>query len=268
MKKLILISIFFLVSCENNAQEILFKVAYKPNLIYRQSMESTSKSEVTYLGPNELLKKLEEKKFENPKVTLNQNYIKSVNSTGSLKNGQFPLMIKFEGDEKSIVPEGTIVYGHISRNKTPELDSINAPKLDSIYKIDFLSSMRKVISQLSLPEKKIQVGKSFTREMPINIPVGKFTFNLTNTITYTLEKVENKKAYFDIVQTYTINSKKTELSLKASGSGNGQIIYDIENTFYLLYELNSTINMQVINEEMNFKVVTESTTKQTTNITK
>lgn len=267
MKKLLLISIFFLVSCENYAQEILFKVAYKPNLIYRQSMESTSKSEVTYLGPNELLKRLEEKKIENPKVTLNKNYIKSVNSTGSLKNGQFPLMIKFEGDDKSIVPGGTTVYGHISKDKTPELDSINAPKLDSIYKIDFLSSMRKVISQLSLPEKKVQVGKSFTREMPINIPVGKFTFNLTNTITYTLEKVENKKAYFDIVQTYTINSKETELSLKASGSGNGQIIYDIENTFYLLYELNSTINMQVINEEMNFKVLSESTTKQTTNIT-
>lgn len=268
MKKLLLLSVFFLISCENHAQEILFKVAYKPNLIYRQSMESTSKNIVTYLGPNELLKRLEERKLENPKVTERKNYMKSTNSTGSLKKGQFPLTIKFEGDEKSMVPGGTAVYGHVITGKTPELDSINAPKLDSIYKIDFLSTMRKVISQISLPEQKIKVGKSFVREMPINIPVGKFNFNMMNTIIYKLKKIENNKAYFDIVQGYGINSKNTDLSMKANGSGSGQIVYDIENTFYLLYELNSSISMQVSNEEMSFKVVTESSTKQTTNISK
>lgn len=268
MKKLLLLSIFFLVSCEINAQEILFKVAYKPNLVYKQSMESTSKNTVTYLGPNELLKRLEEKKLENPKYTLSKNHIESTNSTGSLKNGEFPLTIKFEGDEKSIIPGGTTIYGHVIIDKTPELDSINAPKLDSLYRIDFLTSMQKVISQVSLPEQKIKLGKSFVREMPISIPIGKFNFNLTNTITYTFKKIENNKAYFDITQIYAINSKNTDLSLKANGSGNGQIIYDIENTFYLLYELNSTINMHVSNEEMEFKVVTESSTKQTTNISK
>jgi hypothetical protein len=231
-------------------------------------MESISKNTVTYLGPNELLKRLEERKLENPKVTESKNYMKSTNSTGSLKNGQFPLTIEFEGDEKSMIPEGTKVYGHVITGKTPELDSINSPKLDSIYKIDFLSTMRKVISQISLPEQKIKVGKSFVREMPINIPIGKFNLNMTNTITYTLKKVENNKAYFDIIQVYGINSKNTDLSMKADGSGSGQIIYDIENTFYLLYELNSTIDMQINNEEMNFKVVTESSTKQTTSISK
>ncbi|WP_281225786.1 hypothetical protein [Flavobacterium aquiphilum] len=268
MKKLLLILIFFLVSYEIHAQEILFKVAYKPNLIYKQSMESTSKNTVTYLGPNELLKRLEEKKLENPKYTLSKNYIESTNSTGNFKNGQFPLTIKFEGDDKSIIPGGTTIYGHVITDKTPVLDSINAPKLDSLYRIDFLSTMQKVISQISLPEQKIKSGESFVREIPTNIPIGKFNFNLTNTITYTLKKIKNKKAYFDITQVYAINSKNTDLSLKASGEGKGQIIYDIENTFYLLYELNSTINMLVSNEEMNFKVVTESITKQSTNISK
>lgn len=231
-------------------------------------MESTSKSTITYLGPDELLKILEEKNLENPKYTLNKNFIESVNSTGNIENGQFPLTIKFEGDDKSIVPGGTIVYGHVFENNTPELDSINAPKLDSIYKIDFLSSMQKVISQVSFPEQKIKTGKSFVREMPIIVPVGKFNFNLINTIKYTLKKIENKKAFFDITQVYTINTKNTDLNLKADGSGKGQIIYDIENTFYLLYVLNSTINMQVENEEINIKVVSESQTKQTTIITK
>ena len=68
------------------------------------------------------------------------------------------------------------------------LDSISAPKLDSLYKLDLLSSMQKTIAQVSLPEQKINLEESFTREMPINIPVGKFNFNLINTITYTLKK--------------------------------------------------------------------------------
>lgn len=268
MKKLLLFSIFCLVSCKNHSQEILFKVAYKPNLVYTQSMESTSKNEITYLGPSELLKRLEEKKLENPKVSLSKNYMKSINSTGSFKNGQFPLTIIFEGDEKSMIPRGTTLYGHVVNDETPKLDSINAPKLDSIYKINFLSTMQKVISQVSLPEKKVSLGQSFTREMPITVPVGKFTIYLTNTITYTLKKIKGKKAYFDIVQDYTVNSNKTLISLKANGSGTGQIVYDIENTYYLFYELNSKINMEITSEEMNFKMISESTTKQTTNITK
>lgn len=266
MKKNILLSFLLLISYINLAQEILFKVDYKPNLTYKQSMESTSKNTLTYLGPNELLKKIDEKKLENPKVTLSNNYIESTNSTGSLKNGQFPLTIKFEGDEKSMIPGGTTIYGHVISGETPRLDSINAPKLDSIYKIDFLSSMQKVISQISLPEQKIRLGENFVREMPINIPVGKFNFNLKNTITYTLKKIENNKAYFDIIQVYSLDLKNTDLPLKAKGSGNGQIIYDIENTFYLYYELNSTINMEVSNKEINFKVDSESHTKQTTHI--
>ena len=51
------------------------------------------------------------------------------------------------------------------------------------------------------------------------------------------------------------------MSLKANGEGKGQIIYDIENTFYLFYELNSTINMYVNNNEMNLKVVSEKYNK-------
>jgi hypothetical protein len=268
MKKILLISIFCVFSFKIQAQEILFKLAYKPNMVYNQSTETTSKSVITYLGPQELLKRLQEKKLQNPKVTLSKNYIKNISSTGSLKNEQFPITIKFEGDENSIVPSGTMIYGHVKKDKLPELDSINAPKLDSIYKINFLSAMRKVINQLILPEKKIQVGESFSREIPLIIPVGKFIFNFNTKITYTLKKIENKKAYFNIVQNYTMNSKEKGLNLKADGSGNGKIIYDIDNTFYLLYESNSIINMKVENKDINFKITSESKTEQTTVITK
>lgn len=231
-------------------------------------MENTSNNEVTYLGPNELLKKLEEKKMQNPQVTFNKTTMSNINSTGKLITGQFPLTIRYQGSENSMIPDKTTVYGYVIENKTPKLDSIYAPEMDSITKATFFNSMQIAISQVTLPEQKLKLNQSFSREMPMNIPVGKFTFNLTNTITYTLKKIENQKAYFDIVQVYTMKSKETDLSLKATGSGNGQIIYDIENTFYLLYELNSTINMEVFTQEMNFKVLTKSTTKQTTTITK
>ena len=79
------------------------------------------------------------------------------------------------------------------------------------------------------------------------IPIGKFNFNLTNTITYTFKKIENNNAYFDITQIYAINSKNTDLSLKANGSGNGQIIYDIENTS-TLSDISNIIQQQLLNK--------------------
>lgn len=263
MTKYLVLSIFFLLSIKNYSQEILFKVAYLPNKQYSQSMQQTSRSVITYLGPDELLKKIEEKKLENPKVTLNKLYLKNINTTGDKKEGQFPITIEFIAGEKSIVPNGTTVFGHVIENKTPTLDSIYAPEMDSIFKKAFFLSMQNVVSQINFPEEKIKLGKSFKREMPISIPIGNFTFHLKNNITYTLKKIENKKAFFDIVQTYTMKAKESNMSLKASGSGSGKIIYDIENTFFLLYELDSTLNMQVANDDVKFDVQSKDRTMQT-----
>ena len=249
-------------------QEIVFKVQYQPEMVYTQTMISTSKSEITYLGPDSILKKIKENNIENPTSTFNKTYLKSKNKTGKLVNNTIPICIEFIGGDNGIIPDSTMVYGNIINGGMPTLDSIVAPKMDEDFKESFFSSMKSTISQIIMPERRMKIGESFSREMPLKIPIGNNFMYLKNTINYTLIKIENNKAYFDIKQNYAINSNSSGVEMNAEGSGNGQIIYDIENTFYLSYELKSTINMEVNDKEMQFKGTTQNTVSQTNSISK
>jgi hypothetical protein len=268
MKKLLLFTSILFVSYQSYCQEeILFKSQYKPDMVYTQSVVSTSKGEIKYTGPETLLKKIEEKNIENPISTFKKTFIKSKNTTGKLNQNSFPLSIEFIGGTDGIIPDKTFVFGKVTLGETPILDSISSPKMEAEARASFLKTMKSMISQIALPEKKVKIGESFSREMPIKLPIGKYIFDLKNTVVYTLKKIENKKAFFDITQTYSFESTMNGLDMNANGSGSGQIIYDIENTFYLSYELKSTINMELQSNEVSFKGTTESTFTQETTIT-
>ena len=267
MKKLIVVLILVMGKLYSQ-QAIIFKVAYKPELAYTQSVVSTSYSEMKYLGSTELLKKLEEKGIENPKETFDKTYIKSINTTGKLKNGKFPIQIRFIGGDGAIIPDGTLIFGTVTSGETPALDSINAPKMKDEEKQALFQGMKSMISQITLPEKTVKIGESFTREIPLKIPVGKFTFDLQNTIIYTLKSIEKSRATFDIIQNYTFKSLEAEKTMEANGSGSGKLIYDIDNSFYLTYQLNSIINMTMSQNNITFKVTSKSEFVQNTEIEK
>ncbi len=266
MRNLLLFTILLLFSYKSYCQEeVFFKVQYLPEKIYIQSIVSTSKSEINYLGPESLLEKIKEKNIENPNSTFKKTYLKSKNKTGKLAENNFPITIEFIGGENGIIPDDTVVFGKVIPGKTPTLDSISAPNMEADFKESFFKSMKNTMAQIELPEKNVKIGESFSREMPLKMPIGKYNLELKNTIVYALKKVENNQAFFDISQTYYIIS--TGIEMKAEGNGTGQIIYDIKNNFYLFYELKSTINMEVQNDEMNFKGTIENTFTQNTTIT-
>ncbi len=251
-------------------EEILFKVEYKPQTTYNQTVDQTSENEVLYLGSNEFLEKLKTKGLQNPAVTKSQSKTRNINKTGkTIKNKFFPLTIEFIesplSKDKQGIPNGTIIYGKVPVGQSPILDSVHSPEMDIEFKKLLVPSMQSTMAQLTLPEKKLKVGESFTREIPLTIPVGNTNFNMTNTAVYKLNRIVDGLAYFDISQVYTLNSSETKM--KATGKGNGQIIYDIKNTFYLKYQTETSMEMELDKESYSIKVKTKSNYIQNTTIT-
>ena len=64
-------------------------------------------------------------------------------------------------DGKKDIPEGTLIYGQGSLQNLPTLDSIVSKDLSEELKKTILTAMQSVFTQLSYPEAKVKIGKSF-----------------------------------------------------------------------------------------------------------
>ena len=131
MKKInLLLFIMTLMSYNSQAQdELTFKVQYKPETKYTQTMELTSQTHLEYLGSQEFLQKLKDKGIKNPNIINTQSKTESIFKTGKLTNDtNFPLTMEFikttSLDGKKAIPDGTLIFGHGSIGNMPSLDSI------------------------------------------------------------------------------------------------------------------------------------------------
>ncbi|HEY4788641.1 MAG TPA: hypothetical protein VIH57_21470 [Bacteroidales bacterium] len=89
MKKIIgLLILLTQLVCNSYSQDSLnFKVQYKPEMSYNQTMEQTMQSEFKYSGSEEFLKTIKEKGIQNPTITNRKSKVESVFKTGKLKEG-------------------------------------------------------------------------------------------------------------------------------------------------------------------------------------
>jgi hypothetical protein len=274
MRKLILLLLtlthFFCYSQKNN--ELIFKVQYKPETKYSQTIEQTSHSEMKYSGSGEFLQKLKDNGVQNPTITDKTSKIESIFKTGKLTNSRtFPLTMEFvkttSSDEKKEIPDGTLIYGHGSIGNMPTLDSIVSSELDDEFKKTLLHAMQSTFSQLSFPEKKVKIGESFSRESPLSIPIAGVTIEMEITTTYKLLSITNGIADFDVSQIYTMKSTITKYIIKATGNGNGKLLYDVSNKYYLKYQINTEMGMNIELDNFAIDLNSKSRFIQTTIIT-
>lgn len=274
MRKLILLLLtlthFFCYSQKNN--ELIFKVQYKPETKYSQTIEQTSHSEMKYSGSEEFLQKLKDNGVQNPTITDKTSKIESIFKTEKLTPSKtFPLTMEFvkttSSDGKKEIPDGTLIYGHGSIGNMPTLDSIVSSELDDEFKKTLLQAMQSTFSQLSFPEKKVKIGESFSRESPLSIPIAGVTIEMAITTTYKLLSITNGIADFDVSQIYTMKSTITKYTIKATGNGNGKLLYDVSNKYYLKYQINTVMGMNIELDNFAIDLNSKSGFIQTTIIT-
>ncbi len=274
MERIILLFIMLAqLSCASQYQQgLIFRVQYKPETKYSQTIEQTSQSEIKYIGSKEFLQTLKDKNILNPTITKSHSIIEAIVSTGKLIDGMyFPLRMEFikttSNDGKTIIPNGTIIYGKSTVGNVPTLDSITSTGLNEEYKKVILQTMRGAFAQIKFPDKKLKVGDEFTIDSPLSIPIAEATVEMAITTNYKLISILNGIADFDISQVYAMKSKVIKYPIKATGNGKGKLLYDIANNFWRKYQIETEMEMNTTFD--NFKLDTRSSGSltQTTVIT-
>lgn len=275
MKKITLALLTFTqISCNGQTNdELTFKVQYKPEKKYSNTIKQTSYSETTYSGSEEFLTLLKDKGVQNPTITNKKTTIESISKTGKSKDGtNFPLTIEIikttSSAEKKDIPDGLLIYGHGSNGNMPTLDSIVSKNIDEHFKKTLLQAMQSTFSQLNLPERKVKVGEKFSTETPLSIPVADMTIDMIITTNYKLLNITNDIADFDVSSVYTMKTSVTKYTIHATGNSKGKLLYDISNNYYLKYQTDTELEMNTKLDKFNLNIKNKSSYTQISTISK
>ncbi|MTH14062.1 hypothetical protein [Flavobacterium sp. LC2016-01] len=276
MKKifLLLFSTATLLSYSQSNQVLDFKLGFSPQTSYNQSTVTVAEYELSYEGSQEILETLKSNGIQNPVITKNSVDMETVLKTGKADaSGNFPVVIEYlkslDANGKTIIPNGTLIYGKGSVSSLPKLDSIVAKGLDETFKKTVFQIVQSTFAQLALPEKKLKAGESFAQETPISIPVGGLNIDMIITTTYKLKSITGKNAFFDIDQIYTAKVlDKDKNNINVSGTGTGNLIYDIPNHFSTENNLDMKFIFELKKDEITVKLNSTNNMKQKATITK
>ena len=239
------------------AQTVNFKTSFKPNTTYTQSTSMLNKMEVSY-GAEPMAQE------QNSSMT-------TITTVGALANNEMPVTVELTMDASqpgAAQMNGTKVIGKVSPDAAPVFTSIEAPNLPEQAKQMIMKMITEGATKGFLPAKQVKVGETFVQEMPMEIPIGPGqTMNMKDVITYKLDKVEGRKAYFTQNHVITLDMTVEGENMKGSGTGTGQIVYDMDNTYPIQNDSTLEMNMGFEAEGMPIDIKTTTTTKISTVIT-
>jgi len=261
MKKIALLLLVAFQAINLQAQQtITFKIGYKPNTTYKQTQDQTTKNTISYGSDMEPME-------QESSLKLN-----SIITTGKVTStGIIPITMQMSADKDSdvaaIMPEGATIYGIVKQDGMPQFDSINAKGMPAETKAVMMSTMKAVASQSLISERKVKVGETFTIDTPLEMPMGPATMIMNTKTTYKLNKVEGRKAFFDMSMVINTNGNIQGQEIKGSGVGTGTLVYDIDNNYFLENNLKSNMKMDIDAQGMKMEIGVGQESKMSTVIT-
>ncbi|UMY65105.1 MULTISPECIES: DUF6263 family protein [unclassified Flavobacterium] len=232
-------------------ESINFTLQFRPKKAYAQTIHQSYKTTMAYQGPADFLQNLKDKGVENPQLTERSTASKILLKTGAQQADQtFPLVIEYTDSPiingRKAVPDGTAMYGRGSTKAPMVLDSIAAVGMDPQFKKTLLDMLGSTLNQITYPEEKsLRIGDSFTQEIPLNMPVPGATLHMNIRIIYTLKRIDGNLAYFDIAQSYEMQSGMSKVDMSATGTGTGKMEYDIRHGFFRAMDTQSIMQMDL-----------------------
>ena len=271
---LLLFLISFPIFSYGQSSKILdFKAGYSPETTYNQITSNASDYEVLYAGSEKFLENLKQNGVVNPTKIKNSFNLETLSKTGkSDKNGNFPITIEYQKsidvNGKTIIPNGTLLYGKTSSSTMPEMDSIVSKGMDENFKNIIFQTVKSTFSQLVMPQKKLKIGESFIQESPLTLPIAGINIEMVITTTYNLKSMNSKNAFFDITQTYTMKMSDSRFETNGAGLGKGNLIYDIPNHFITENTLVMDFNLDLKSTDFTLQLKSKSDFKQTSEVSK
>lgn len=271
---LLLFLISFPVFNYGQSNQILdFKSGYSAETTYNQITSNASDYEVLYAGSEKFLENLKQNGVVNPTKIKNSLNLETLSKTGKTdKSGNFPITIEYlksiDANGKTIIPNGTLLYGKASSSTMPEMDSIVSKGMEESFKNIIFQTVKSTFSQLVMPQKKLKIGESFIQESPLTLPIAGINIEMLITTTYSLKSMNSKNAFFDITQTYTMKMSDSRFETNGAGIGKGDLVYDIPNHFIIENTLAMDFNLDLKSTDFSLQLKSKSDFKQTSEISK
>lgn len=267
MKKFIIIVFALLCQFVSSQNSVDLKLTYKPEKEYLISLVMKSNNEIKYSGSKEILEELEAEGIQNPTNTNSNLSLNSSFTTGKLKNGEFPVIIKYGKSEdhegKEIIPLGTTIYGNCKLDGLPKLDSIVSKNMNEELKKNLFALVNNTFSKIILPNQTIKIGETITLTNPLSMPIANTNVDMIITTNYKLISIKDNIGYFDITNDIKMTTTINDQNISASGSGIGKLIYDINENFYTDMETNYGIKMKIEVENITLNLTSNSYQKIT-----
>ena len=281
MRKLVLVGILVLMSVSIWSQEgFQFEIKVKPNTTYTTQVESSTDGIIDIIADDTILEQMKASGMETPMTMQQQSNITMVSQT-STKNsdGNIAAIMTYEKVKSDIVVNGKAmnqpspldsmqIMGKFNSENKFEVDSIVGSSLNDQLRSTIAQTMETVQKQIDFPEEKIYVGDTFTNEIPMSIPMqGMNPMEIVVNTVYTLKKVENNIAYFDLTQALTLDTEQEAMKMSATGSGTGSCEYSIKDKWLVKYESDLPMNLSLeMNAMMSMKMKMDTQTILTVSV--
>jgi hypothetical protein len=251
-------------------EQIEFANEFKPESEYVITTISESKTEVTFEASENFMNHLKSKGIDNPQITEETSKMKIAYITGSEKDGNMPIEIKYL--ETGMPQDGFIRNGESLKGTYSSKNKIKITELPQRSNIEMEADQIKQLMSDGFSidlfnNGKLKIGDSLTDKTPMNIPLGPYQITLDIVNTYILKSIVSGKANFDISSTYVLKSDYPEISLSASGGGSGNCFYDNVQRRVISKKSDLKLIMTAeIQDGVKIKMVVESITAEETEI--
>ena len=265
MKKLFTLITITALSLGAYAQkEINFKVDYKPNSTYVINMDMNMDMEI---------KSMSEEGGEPFNQEMDMGFVYTL-KTAAAKGNVVPFTAQMSVDSPLLGEVAEKMsefkfYGKFVSNQ-PQIDSVYSPGMGKDAADDKMKeAMANMLNQFPVTDKKMKIGDSFTsKKIPMNVGGGlNLGENLDTSVTYTLKKIEGKKAYFDMLMDSPLDISKEGLEMKGNMKFTGQMVYNTETQFTESQNMDLTAGFKMDTKGMQMDMKMTGTNTITTKIT-
>ena len=255
----------FLTAFASSAQQITFKVGYQPDTHYRLTQQQVSRNTIRYIGSDEVLAQLEAGGVTNPTIVTDSTRTVSLTRTGEGTGSTFPIEIEMLESSSQALGKGTLFYGYSEAGRA-RIDSIAHSGMDTRTQELVMGAVESMMNQLQFPEQQLSPGESFRHAVPLRIPIGPLVMEMEIVSDYLLEKVEGGLGYFKLDQQLMMKTDIEGYEVKASGTGTGQVRYNVEQQFFSAYYSELQMQMEMQLETFSMELQMSSITDQQTEI--
>lgn len=275
-KRLLASAIALALSSGVFAQQNVFKFKYLPEQHYATQTKTTVNMSLNIKGDDAEVEKLKSAGIYMPMTLKSEdNMIAEVN-TGRPSGNEaiFPVVVRCSNvlsnqtlNEKVLpVRQNQLcsryIFGKSDAEGNLKLDSIAGMELTENVKTAAVKMLNRLQERIAFPDKPMNIGDTFTQEVPVNVPIPGVDAQFKVKVNYKLVAIDNGVAQFAIDQSGKINfhSKQKDMYLNGigDGTGSGTFKYDMSKSY--ITDMQSDLSFNYI---MNIRNITMAGTAST-----